>query len=227
MKRAGWGSTASHLVTLLNVVWYTVAGVLAVTVVIVIASLFADIRGIDITPLPPSFGVDAPDHNNWTLTVPVSLAVDPPTGTATSTSLGIDDGQIKDLHGSLKFPIRRGPFFLANAVLLMLAMAFFLWIAGQLRAVVRTVRDGKPFIALNATRMRRIGWGLIVGELTSSMVVFLESAYAMQHFSIEGLRLSARPDFSVFAIVQGMIVLVIAEVFRAGTRLDEDQSLTV
>ena len=227
MKRAGWGSTASHLVTLLNIVWYTVAGVLAITVVVVVVSLFADIRGLELTPLPPSFGVDAPDHNNWTLTVPVSLAVDPPTGTVTSKSLGIGNAEIKDLRGSLKFPIRRGPFFLANAVLLVLAMAFFLWIAGQLRAVVRTVRDGKPFIALNATRMRRIGWGLIIGELTTAIVVFGESAYAMQHFSIEGLRLSARPDFSVFAIVQGMIVLVIAEVFRAGTRLEEDQSLTV
>src|SRR5262245_29694956 len=227
MKRSGWGSISFHLVTLLNIVWYAVAGVLVVTFVIVVASLFADIRGLELAPLPPSFGVDAPDHNNWTITIPVSLATDPPTGTAAAPSLGIDHAEVRGLHGSLRFPIRRGPFFLANAALLMVAMAFFLWIAGQLRAVVRTVRDGKPFIALNATRMRRIGWGLIVGELASAIVVFLESAYAMQHFSIEGLRLSARPDVSVFAIVQGMIVLVIAEVFRAGTRLEEDQSLTV
>ena len=227
MKRAGWGSISFQLVTLLNIVWYTVAGVLAVTCVVVVASLFADIRGLELTPLPPSFGVAAPEHNNWTITIPVSLAVNPPTGTASAPSLGIDDGEVRDLRGSLRFPIRRGPFFLANAVLLMLAMGFFLWIAGQLRAVVRTVRDGKPFTALNATRMRRIGWGLIIGELVIAIVVFFESSYAMQHFSIEGLRLTARFDLSVFAIVQGMIVLVIAEVFRAGTRLDEEQSLTV
>ena len=30
-----------------------------------------------------------------------------------------------------------------------------------------------------------------------------------------------------FAIIDGVIILVIAEVFRAGTRLDEEQSLTV
>ena len=43
----------------------------------------------------------------------------------------------------------------------------------------------------------------------------------------EGLRFDARPDFSIMAVFYGLIILVIAEVFRAGTRLDEEQSLTV
>ena len=49
----------------------------------------------------------------------------------------------------------------------------------------------------------------------------------MTHFPAEGLRFDARPDFNILAILYGLIILVIAEVFRAGTRLDEDQSLTV
>ena len=49
----------------------------------------------------------------------------------------------------------------------------------------------------------------------------------MTHFSADGLRFDVRPDFNVFAIITGLIILVIAEVFRAGTRLDEEQSLTV
>src|SRR4029079_5737004 len=205
MKAAGWGSISSHLVTLLSIAWYTVAGVLAVTFVIVVVSLFSDVTGLELTPLPPNFGVRAPDDNNWTITIPVSLAVDPPTGTARSRSLGIDNGEIKDLQGALKFPIRRGPFFLANATLLVLVMALFLWVTSQLRAVVRTVRDGKPFIAMNATRVRRIGWALILGELGRAAVTFFESSYATQHFSIEGLHFSARPDLSVLAIIEGMI----------------------
>ena len=36
-----------------------------------------------------------------------------------------------------------------------------------------------------------------------------------------------RPDFDAFAVICGLIWLVIAEVFLAGTRLDEEQSLTV
>ncbi len=58
-------------------------------------------------------------------------------------------------------------------------------------------------------------------------IVFFENYYAMTHFSANGLRFDARPDVNVFAIIYGLIILVIAEVFRAGTRLDEEQSLTV
>ena len=49
----------------------------------------------------------------------------------------------------------------------------------------------------------------------------------MTHFSANGLRFDARPDLNVFTIVHGLIILAIAEVFRTGTRLDEDQSLTI
>jgi hypothetical protein len=49
----------------------------------------------------------------------------------------------------------------------------------------------------------------------------------MTHFQANGLRFSAHSEFNVFAIINGLIILVIAEVFRAGTRLDEEQSLTV
>jgi hypothetical protein len=58
-------------------------------------------------------------------------------------------------------------------------------------------------------------------------MMFLNNYYAMTYFSAEGLRFDARPDLNLFAIIHGVIVLVIAEVFRTGTRLDEDQSLTV
>ena len=49
----------------------------------------------------------------------------------------------------------------------------------------------------------------------------------MTNFAAEGLRFEARPDFNVVAVICGLIILVIAEVFREGTRLDEEQSLTI
>ena len=49
----------------------------------------------------------------------------------------------------------------------------------------------------------------------------------MTHFSANGLRFDARPDLNILTIVHGLIILAIAEVFRTGTRLDEDQSLTI
>ena len=92
---------------------------------------------------------------------------------------------------------------------------------------MRSKRAGRPFVAANATRIRRIGFVIIASELAWSAIVFFESYYAMTHFSADGLRFDASPDINVLAILSGLIILVIAEVFRAGTRLDEEQSLTV
>jgi hypothetical protein len=47
------------------------------------------------------------------------------------------------------------------------------------------------------------------------------------HFAGDNLRLTASPRIDALPIVSALILLVLAEVFRTGTRLDEDQSLTV
>ncbi len=218
-------SPALFLIILLNVVRVAVAIVLVVTAAIIGLALFADIRGLEMTVLPPSFGVEPESHSGWTLTIPVSVTVEQ--GRIAAPSLGIERAEIQDLRGSLRFPLQRGRLFIFNGLLLMLGIGLLLWLATELQKVLRTVRDGKPFAPSNATRVRRIAWVLMIGEFVRASIVYLENSYAAAHFTAEGLRFVARPDLSVAAIVEGLIILVIAEVFRVGTRLDEDQSLTV
>ena len=116
---------------------------------------------------------------------------------------------------------------IAPALFVILMLAGALWVLHQLRAVFSTLRDGQPFVPANATRIRWIGWTVILGELTRAAVTYLTNTFAASHFSADGLRFTARADVNLFAIVNGLIILVLAEVFREGTRLDEDQSLTV
>ena len=218
-------SPVSFLILLLNVVRVAIAIVLVVTVAIIGLALVADIRGLEIVVVPPEFGVSPESHNNWTLTIPVSVAVDG--GRISAPSIGIERAELRDLRGSLRFPLQRGGVFIANSFLLILVMAVGLWLTTELQRVLRTVRDGKPFAPSNAIRVRRIAWVLLAGEVVRATIVYLENSYAATHFTAEGLRFTAHPDLSIAAIVEGLIILVIAEVFRAGTRLDEDQSLTV
>ncbi len=58
-------------------------------------------------------------------------------------------------------------------------------------------------------------------------MVYAANSHVMTHFSADGLRFDARPDLSALTIVHGLIILAVAEVFRTGTRLDEDQSPTI
>jgi hypothetical protein len=164
-------------------------------------------------------------HSNWTLTIPVLVEMDETH--ATSRSAGTVLGEIQNLRGSLRFPIERGAVFILNGFVLIFAIGVALWVITELTAVLRTVRDGHPFVASNAARVRRIACAVIAGEFARAAIVYFENSYAMAHFSAQGLRFAARPDFGMGAILEGFIILVIAEVFRAGTRLDEEQSLTV
>jgi uncharacterized membrane protein len=108
---------------------------------------------------------------------------------------------------------------------IMLALALF--VLGQLRAVFRTLRDGRPFEPANAARIRWIGLAVIAGEIGRAAAVYFANFHAMTHFSANGLRFDARPDLNLFTVAHGLIILALAEVFRTGTRLDEDQSLTI
>jgi hypothetical protein len=231
MKAMGKGSVSSFLMVLLNVSWYFVALVLALTALLVVLSPF-NIPGLTLTiemPRGPDFTIEqsSVDVPGFKMTIPVTVSVDPRTHRVTAPSLGIEDAQVQDVRGSLRFPARRGAFFVGNAILLIVLLAFVLLAIGQLRAVFRTLRDGRPFVRANATRIRWLACVVIAGEFARSAIVFFENYYAMTHFSAEGLRFMARPDINVFAIINGLIILVIAEVFRAGTRLDEEQSLTI
>lgn len=202
-------SISSFLVVLLNVAWYIVA--LAMVLMICIAALatFHDIRGGE-------------------LDIPVSFSVDPRTIPVRAPSLGVEGAQIEHARGTVKFSPPPGASLVVPVLLgLVVFFALALFVVGQLRAVFRTLRDGRPFVPANATRIRWIAVAVIAGELGRAVVMYSSNSYVMTHFSANGLRFDARPDVNLFTLIHGLIILAIAEVFRAGTRLDEDQSLTI
>jgi hypothetical protein len=233
------GRVLAFLAFSISVSWYFVAVGVFLTTCLVVVSPFVTLPGMRLT-IPVSFSVD-----------PAVVRVTSSTPSADSTpsaepaggqnirvgpdgfafEVGREKNRAKDpqvhVRGSIRFPTESRGLFLGAAFLLTGVLWLVLWVLGQLRAVFETLRDGQPFVAANATRIRRIAFAVIFGETARAALVFVTNYYASTHFVAEGLRFDARPDYNIMAIVYGVIILVIAEVFRAGTRLDEDQSLTV
>ena len=193
----------------LNVAWYFVAIALVLTTCLVVVSPWMRLGGSGKIDIPVSFDVD-------TRAVQVS-----------APALGVGAAEIQHVRGSMSFPPPSRASVAGPMALVAVMLAFILWALSQLIAVFRTLRDRQPFVPDNAIRIRRIGYAVIAGELARAVLVFSANTYAMTHFSADGLRFDARPDLNLFAIVHGLIILAIAEVFRVGTRLNEDQSLTI
>jgi hypothetical protein len=226
MKAIGKGSVSSVLLVFLNVASVLMGFVLVVAAALVVFGIFGGVHQIAV-----QIGADGSPNVEAGrvvhMSIPVSFTVDRRTVPVSSPTLGIDAAELRDAQAALRFTPRPGVFFIGNTALVVGLLALALWVLTQLRALFRALGDGKPFAPQNATRVRRVAWAVIVAAILRSAVVYFENAYAMTYFVADGLQFDARPHLDVFAIINGLIILVISEVFRAGTRLDEDQSLTV
>ena len=209
MKRSQGRPILSFLKVVLDVTWYLMVIGLALGVCLLLLSALNHEPG------------------GMRLGIPVSFDSDLQASSVASPSVRIDGMRIKNARGTLNIPIERSEFLFANVAILITLMTFGLFVFTQLREVFRTLRAGQPFVSANVRRIRWIGVAVIVGELAWSGIVLFENRYAATHFAAAGIRFNTQPAVNFVAIIYGLIILALAEVFREGTRLEEDQSLTV
>jgi Protein of unknown function (DUF2975) len=158
------------------------------------------------------------------MVLPVAFELD--AGAAQVTSVDHrNSGAIEQATGVLRLTMPDRPWFATVGAAVMVGLV--LWILAELAALCRSVRDGEPFAARNAVRIRRLALALVLAEVSRVAIVYAAHAYVAARFAADHLRFTAWPRINALAIVSALILLVLAEVFRTGTRLDEDQSLTV
>lgn len=158
------------------------------------------------------------------MVLPVAFELD--AGAAQVTSVDRrNSGAVEQASGLLRLATPERPWIAMVAAAAVIALV--LWILAELAALCRSVRDGQPFAPHNAGRIRRLALALVLGEVSRAAIVYTAHAYVAAHFAADHLRFTASPHIDAQAIVSALILLVLAEVFRTGTRLDEDQSLTV
>jgi hypothetical protein len=159
------------------------------------------------------------------MNLPVALELNAPVHSSDASSQ--TNARIEKVRGNLRFPVRNGAFFSGSLFLIVLLLGFLLLVLTQLRLLFRSLSRGLLFIPENARRIRWVGFTVIFGELARAALVYFWSYYTSLHFTANGLHFVAATDFSGITIVAGLAMLVIAEVFREGTRLHEEQSLTI
>jgi hypothetical protein len=210
MKVIGRGSLSSLVGVVINIGWYA-----GIVLLVLSVGLLAIAPWVD----PPNVEVG--------FAVPAAFKIESEPQTLSAPPVRVQNVHLENARGSLQFSPQSGSVVAGATFVLMAALALLVWILGQLRDVFGTLRAGRPFVAANATRIRRVAYAVILGELARALLAYVGMRYAMTHFSMQGARLEARADLNVLVIICGLIILVIAEVFREGTRLDEEQSLTV
>ena len=115
----------------------------------------------------------------------------------------------------------------------LLCGGFYLVVINQLRKFLFTITAGTPFVNENAGRISMMGFCLIGAELVRIFIEGILIFYLKGTVSVPGARVSYL-DFNFYwdwlnleIIFAGFIILVIAEVFKVGINLREEQELTI
>jgi Na+-transporting methylmalonyl-CoA/oxaloacetate decarboxylase gamma subunit len=114
------------------------------------------------------------------------------------------------------------PGLQAIAVLGLVAVPLYHAILKRLLAIVETVRDGDPFIAVNADRLQSIAWVLLVLQLLGMVIGGIGKAISTPEHP---LHLDA--GFSTSGWLAVLLTFVLARIFAEGTRMREDLEGTV
>ena len=95
--------------------------------------------------------------------------------------------------------------------------AVMLFVVNRLLEIMKTLRFGSPFVKENADRFRGVGYALLIGEGAKIAFGFLSLINDAD----------ADIDTSIITWLSIIAVFVLAEVFREGARMKEEQDLTV
>ena len=95
-------------------------------------------------------------------------------------------------------------------------------VLNRLLKIVGSVRDGDPFSADNAARLRTIAWALLGLEVMNLLVTGIASAVSTKEVPVH-----LEGGFTVTGWLAVLLLFVLAQVFREGTRLRDDLEGTV
>ncbi len=208
MRALGRASIASLLKVVLDVVWYLM-------IVFAVLMVIDALRGL----------LGDPTETRLDLLVPVAL--DQESYRVTSTRFAVEVAHFKDVVGILVLSgASRLLVFVWFAVVLLWVGAV-LAVIHQLRKIFATLAGGEPFVRATGARIRFIGLVVIVMELGKSALVLGQSFYLKANLSASGLSFRSVPQIDLAVIFLGLVLLVIAEVFRQGAKMREEQRLTV
>lgn len=109
---------------------------------------------------------------------------------------------------------------------LLLSM-LFLSIMMMLRKIIKSIKSGTPFTRVNAARIRAMGWLVMAAGPFWGILEYIYAWMWLPKIQIEGAKVYIEPDFRVFYIFAGLIVVVIGHVFKYGVSLREENELTI
>ena len=203
MQVVGKGSLSSLLKVLLDVVYY-----LAIVGALLLAVVSALLGTIDVGTTDEDF--------------PIFFEIDPSAYSVRSSTGEEVTAEIVQASGNLKVSHTGESRVLWRLLLVFPVLGAVILVLHKLRQLFRRLSEGNPFAVENARNLRFIGFAMIAAELVLATAGYWITELLAREFTTSGIVL--RSDFVVRmpVILTGLVVLVVAEVFRLGSVMKSD-----
>lgn len=121
-----------------------------------------------------------------------------------------------------------GPNFVYGLVASLPVIAANSFIMFRLHRILQTVLAGTPYVATNVGDIRAMAYALFVIPLFSSLAANLQgfSTYELLK-DVPGIVAATRWQWDMTGVGTGTLLLILAEVFRLGVAMKEDEDLTI
>jgi hypothetical protein len=176
-------------------------------------------------PMLKAFGTDSDFY--YSLELPVSA---PAVQSMVQTVWGPAPLMLDEVRGELKLPISTMPWSFLALLWSYAAIggALMLLFLHNLRRIFQRVRDGAAFDAQNVVRLRTLGT-LLLAIAGLNAVAELATSIAVRRGLAAGSSLSVPNGFHLDGtlVIVALVLMALAEVFRRGTELEQEQSLVV
>lgn len=141
---------------------------------------------------------------------------------------GITDAKLMLGVGKLTFNHQGSKQIIAFVMISMwIGFAISLSITYLLRNFFRSLSQNSPFAIENARRLRLIAVLIMLTPLVDFINDMIVTWFVQRNFMLDGADISAHVDFDLKAVFAGLVLLIIAEIFRIGAQMKEEQELTV
>jgi hypothetical protein len=175
-------------------------------------------------PLATLTGADA----DWTLGFDVPATIERPIASV-AMSWGTASLQVEDVPLKLELPVGALPWRMFVVVWLDLVLRFGLTLlaAYHLRKIFQRVRDGAPFDAVNAVRLRWIGLLMLALAVLTGVETSVMSFIAAAGLQGEGVSIDTGVHLGSPLILVALMLIMLGEIFRRGAELETEQALVV
>jgi len=189
-----------------------------------VAAAFVLIVGPGLKKFAPRLVVDPSSRLEVSVTLPGLGATLVPQWQAAPPGI-----TLKRVTGEIALPTSMMPTWFGPVEYAAFAIFFglVLLFLHQLRVLFRRVRDGVPFDAANAIRMRWLGVLLLVLHVYFGAFDYWISTMVTRVLASSRIPIGSALHINWLGVFIALVLVGLAEVFRRGAALEEEQSLVV